>query len=78
MQFLNRTKGNPSKYSCGCVAVLVTSSARFCVCDDVPATVVMACKKCVTGIADWFPIINACQVDVGGLLKITAIEVVIG
>ena len=43
MQILNRTRGNPSKYSCGCVAFfIVYLSGGICVCDDMPATVVIA------------------------------------
>ena len=76
MQILNRTKENPSKYSCGCEAVSVYLSGGLRVCDDVPVTVVIACKASLFGIADRFPF-NACQVDVGGLLKIIAIAVII-
>ena len=77
MQILNRSKEDISKYSCGCVAVRVYPSEGIRVCDDVPATVVIACKEfvCAAGIADWCPIINVFQVDVGGLLKIIAIAV---
>ena len=76
MKIFHRAQEDPSKYSCGCEAVIVIFSGGNRVCDDVPVTVVISCKVLAgTGIADWFPIINVCQVDVGGLLKKIAMAV---
>ena len=75
MKIFHRAKEDPSKYSCGCEAVIVIFSGGNRVCDDMPVTVVISCKVLAgTVIADRFPF-NACQVDVGGLLKIIAIAV---